>query len=109
MPGFISIAEDGALEIPDYRGNRYFNTLGNLLAYPRAGLAIPDFATGDLLQLTGSAEIVWDGPRVAEHPRAERLWRLRPARMLRLRDAFPIQLGPAEFSPVLLANSDARP
>jgi uncharacterized protein len=55
MPGFIRISEDGALEIPDYRGNRYFNTLGNLLVYPRAGLAVPDFAIGDLLQLTGSA------------------------------------------------------
>src|SRR5205085_4463952 len=28
-PGFVAIAADGAIEIPDYRGNRFFNTLGN--------------------------------------------------------------------------------
>jgi uncharacterized protein len=109
LPGFIRWAEDGALAIPDYRGNRYFNTFGNLLAYPHAGLAVPDFATGDLLQLTGSAEIVWEPPQTARFPAAERFWRVKPARMIRLRDAFPVQLSSPEFSPVLLAASDARP
>lgn len=108
MPGFIHIAEDGALEIPDYRGNRYFNTLGNLIAYPRAALAVPDFTRGDLLQLTGPAEIIWDGPSVASVPRAERLWRLKPSRMVRLRDALPLRLGPPEFSPLLLADNAGR-
>jgi uncharacterized protein len=107
MPGFIHIAEDGALEVPDYRGNRYFNTLGNLIAYPRAALAIPDFTTGDLLQLTGSTAIIWDGPLVASIPGAERLWRLQPSRVVRLRDALPLQLGPPEFSPLLFADNDA--
>ncbi len=107
LPGFIHIAEDGALEIPDYRGNRYFNTLGNLIAYPRAAFAVPDFTTGDLLQLTGSTAIIWDGPLVASIPRAERLWRFQPFRVVRLRDALPLQLGPPEFSPLLLPDSDA--
>ena len=102
-PGFIRMAEDGALEIPDYRGNRYFNTLGNLLAYPRAGLLIIDFASGDALQITGAAEIVWDGPRVSAAAAAERLWRLKPVRMLRLRGALPFEFGAPEFSPLLAA------
>ena len=100
-PGFIRLGDDGALEIPDYRGNRYFNTLGNLLAYPRAGLLIMDFASGDALQITGTAEIVWDGPGVSAAPAAERLWRLKPVRMLRLRGAVPFAFGPPELSPVL--------
>lgn len=108
-PGFIRIDDDGRLEIPDYRGNRYFNTLGNLVAYPRAGLAVIDFATGDLLQITGATEIVWDGPRVDALPGAERLWRLTPMRMVRLHDVFPLQFGPPEISPVLLAGGKPRP
>lgn len=103
-PGFIRAGEDGAFEIPDYRGNRFFNTLGNLLAYPRAGLLIVDFASGDVLQMTGTAEIVWDGPPGAA-PVAERLWRLKPVRMLRLRGAFPFEFGSPEFSPLLAATA----
>ena len=103
-PGFVAIADDGAIEVPDYRGNRFFNTLGNLAAYPRAGLLFVDFETGDLLQLTGAAEIVWDGPQVSALPGAERLWRVTPRRMVRLRGGFPLQFGEPEFSPLLLAR-----
>jgi len=70
-PGFVKVSGD-VLTIPDYRGNRYFNTLGNLLLDPRAALLFVDFANGELLQLQGTAEIAWD-----EHelPGAERTWR----------------------------------
>src|SRR3546814_3711220 len=57
-PGFLGM-EDGALVWPEYRGNYYFNTLGNLALDRACGLIIPDFETGDLLQMTGSAEILW--------------------------------------------------
>ena len=49
-PGFVAVHGD-RLVVPDFRGNRFFNTLGNLLGDPRAGLLFIDFATGDLLQL----------------------------------------------------------
>ena len=52
-----------------------FNTIGNLLANPRAGLVVPDFRRGDLLSLTGTTEIVWDGPEVEAFAGAERLIR----------------------------------
>ena len=52
-PGFVRVDGD-VLTIPDFRGNRYFNTLGNLIAEPRASLLFVDFETGDLLQLQGS-------------------------------------------------------
>jgi hypothetical protein len=47
------------LRIPDYAGNKFFNTLGNLLCDPRAGLLFVDFATGGLLHITGRARIDW--------------------------------------------------
>jgi predicted pyridoxine 5'-phosphate oxidase superfamily flavin-nucleotide-binding protein len=47
------------LYLPDYAGNNAFNTLGNIQRYPRAGLLIPDFQTGALLQLGCRAELQW--------------------------------------------------
>ncbi|HMG23972.1 MAG TPA: pyridoxamine 5'-phosphate oxidase family protein [Kofleriaceae bacterium] len=75
-PGFVRIDGD-RLTIPDYAGNRYFNTLGNLVSDPRAALVFVDFARGDLLHVQGSVEIVWSGPEVRAVPGAERLWRVR--------------------------------
>ena len=83
-PGFVRF--DGeTLTIPDFSGNRYFNTLGNLVSNPRAALLFVDFARGGLLHLQGTTEIVWDGPEVRETEGAERLWRLRVERGWRRR------------------------
>jgi hypothetical protein len=59
-PGFVRVLDERTLEFPDYPGNNMFNTLGNLAGYPRAGLLFVDFERGDLLQLTGRAEIRWE-------------------------------------------------
>ena len=77
-PGFVTIEEDGALVIPDYNGNGFFNTLGNLLLQPKAGLLFPNFETGEALQLTGATAVVWEGPQIAQHKGAERVWMLHP-------------------------------
>ncbi len=75
-PGFVRVDGD-VLTIPDFRGNRYFNTLGNLLLDPRAGLLFVDFASGGLLHLQGRAELDWDGGAASDFAGAERLWRVR--------------------------------
>ncbi|KAF9408329.1 hypothetical protein BGZ94_002348 [Podila epigama] len=57
-PGFIRVDDDGhSIVFPDYSGNRFFNTLGNIASDPRVGLLFPNFDTGDLLQVTGTAQI----------------------------------------------------
>jgi len=100
-PGFVRVAADGRLWLPDYRGNRLFNTLGNLLQSPRAGLLFVDFAQGGLLQLSVEAAVVTDPVRVAAWPGAQRLlactvtgfrWRAR---------ALPLRWGPAIQAPEL--------
>jgi len=65
-PGFVTVDETGprtTLWIPDYRGNNFFNTFGNILRYPRAGLAFADFEHGRVLMLTGAADVVWEETR----------------------------------------------
>ena len=59
-PGFVQILNDRQLRIPDFAGNSMFNTLGNFVSYPYAGLVFIDFECGRLLQLTGRPEILWD-------------------------------------------------
>ena len=88
-PGFVVVDGD-RLTIPDYRGNRYMNTLGNLLGEPRAGLLAIDFDSGDLLQLQGRAEIDWRPEAAAALPGAERLWRLEVERGWRRRATLPL-------------------
>ncbi len=54
LPGFVKVEGD-VLTIPDFRGNRFFNTLGNLQTDPRAALLFVDFETGDLLHCKAAA------------------------------------------------------
>jgi len=92
-PGFVRI-EGETLSIPDYKGNRYFNTLGNLLSEPRAALLFVDFAQGDLFHVQGTTEIVWDGPEVRAFRDAERLWRVYVERYWLKRGAIPLRRTP---------------
>ena len=59
-PGFIRVLNDRTLRIPDYIGNSMYNTLGNFVANPRAGLVFLDFERSQTLQLIGRPEILWD-------------------------------------------------
>ncbi|MEP0961715.1 MAG: pyridoxamine 5'-phosphate oxidase family protein [Roseobacter sp.] len=70
-PGFVHVMDETHLQIPDYAGNNFFNTIGNLIADPHIGLLFVDFETGGLLHISGRAEIDWD-PRNAHDPDA---WR----------------------------------
>jgi len=58
-PGFVEIESDDVLWIPDFVGNSFFNTIGNLALNPRAGLLFIDFKSGDLLHLAVDADVVW--------------------------------------------------
>ena len=80
--GFVKI-DGNCLTIPDFAGNLHFNTLGNLLLNPRAGLLFIDFTTGDLLQLSGRTEIILEGPMVEAFQGAERLWKLHVEQVVR--------------------------
>jgi uncharacterized protein len=89
--GFVRLDADGDLTIPDYAGNRFFNTLGNIMVNPRAGLVFIDFETGDLLQMTGDATVVLEAEETAGVPGAERLLRFQPRRIFYRAHALPLR------------------
>lgn len=99
-PGFVRPHRrlDGGIELrlPDFPGNRFFMTLGNLLRHPRAGLLIPDYGSGELLHLAADAEVVWMADDVREV-------RLRVTAALRRPGALPWRWSDARLAPQFTA------
>ncbi|MEP6018303.1 MAG: pyridoxamine 5'-phosphate oxidase family protein [Paracoccaceae bacterium] len=100
-PGFIRLNADGSLSFPDFFGNRFFNTLGNIEVDGRVGVFIPDFETGSALFITGRASIDWDSPRVAAFERADRIVDVVPEEIWFSTQALPKQAAYHESSPFL--------
>ncbi|WP_061007187.1 pyridoxamine 5'-phosphate oxidase family protein [Mycolicibacterium mucogenicum] len=91
-PGFLQVLSPNRLRWPDYRGNSMFMTLGNISANPRCGLLIPDWQTGTTLQVTGTAEIIWDeGPQCSVEFTVDEV--------VELNDVSPLRWSQAELSP----------
>jgi len=89
--GFVRLEGDDTLAVPDFIGNSFFNTLGNLQLEPRCGLVFIDHAAGDLLYLAARASLQWDGPAVQAIPGALRLLHLRVTGARRSERALPLR------------------
>lgn len=98
-PGFLGVEGD-RVTVPDFRGNRYFNTLGNFVEDPRAAILVPDFDTGTLLHLAGRVEVLWEAAGVVD--RAERAWVLHVERAWRREHVLPLAWTFGEFAPTTL-------
>ncbi len=103
-PGFVRVDGSHTLTFPDFNGNNLFNTIGNLLANPRAGIVVPDFANGTLLHVSGDAEVIWDGAEMRAFAGAERLVRLHVAAVVRREHALPWRWQLQEGSPWLAST-----
>jgi uncharacterized protein len=90
-PGFIRIDADGGLTIPDFAGNSFFNTLGNILLNKKTGLLFADFSSGDVLQLSGDAEVILESPAIAAFQGAERLWKFSPRHVVFRENILPLR------------------
>jgi predicted pyridoxine 5'-phosphate oxidase superfamily flavin-nucleotide-binding protein len=90
-PGFVEVTSPTTLAFPNYWGNLMFNTLGNISLDPHAGLLFPDFATGTTLQITGTAEVVWDKEKMADFPGANQLVEYKVNRILEMPHALPLR------------------
>ena len=93
--GFVAI-DRNTLTIPDFRGNHYFNTLGNLMLDSRAALVFVDWDSGTMLHLQGQVEIRWND--TDGFAGAERLWRSSVTAGWRRPGALPLRWRFGEFA-----------
>lgn len=98
-PGFVKIVDENTLLWPDYIGNNMFNTLGNITAYPQAGLLFVDFDKGATLQLAGTAKVIWDTSHAVEFPGAQRLVEFRCKEVIETQNAIPLRWMFHDYSP----------
>lgn len=108
-PGFVRADGHSTLTFPDFAGNRFFNTLGNIMLNPRAGLLFIDFENGDLLYIAADVQIVFDGPELNAFAGAERLLRFKIRHARHVVAALPLNWsGEVQISP-FLANTGYFP
>lgn len=100
-PGFVRVDDARTLTVPDFVGNSYFNTLGNLALDPRAGLLFIDFDSGALVYVAARAEILWDDPQAVVLKGAQRLVRYHIQRVRRTAGVVPFAWSAPEYSPAL--------
>jgi hypothetical protein len=106
LPGFVRFDNKHNLTIPDYRGNSHFNTLGNFVDNPQAGLLFIDFETSNILTLTGTVEVLWDSSEIEYFEGAERLWRFNIKKGRLLNNVLPISWKfNADFTKTLITDS----
>jgi len=98
-PGFIRVDNNHQLTIPDYLGNFHFNTLGNFLLNPKAGLLFVDFEHGHILTLTGTVSILVDDDSLTHFDGAERLWTFTLTKGFLLKHALPYRWQFGDYSP----------
>jgi len=101
-PGFVRVNDARNLSYPDYNGNSMFNSLGNIVVDPRAGLLFIDFATGRTMQLTGKASIDWTVQRAQTFAGAERVVDFAIDEVIDRDNGFPLRAEfgrPSRFNP----------
>jgi len=111
-PGFVRVSErDGTtvLSFPDFLGNDLFNTLGNLMLDPRAGLVFVDFEAGDSLQLTGEARVEWDATPIEAFPGVDRFVHFQVHEGRFVQNAVPLRWSRAELARELVATGRWAP
>ena len=101
--GFVRV-DNNRLSIPDFSGNQYFNTLGNFVHNPRAGLLFVSFKTGDLLHLTGDVVIDFDTPESRGFAGAERVWHVEVRRSVSRPGVLPLRFTVGELAPTSVAT-----
>jgi len=93
-PGFVRVdntPQGSVLTVPDFRGNFFFNTLGNIVANPQAGLLFIDYERGNVLQLGARAVVIEGGDEVRQFEGAQRLLRISVERSVFLPGALPLR------------------
>lgn len=70
VAGFVRVSSDRLrLYLPDYSGNRFYGSLGNIFSTGVASLTFTDYTNGNLLCVSGTARVVAGEDALALMPR----------------------------------------
>jgi len=76
-PGFVQVTGPATLEWPDFDGNSMYRSLGNILESPGVGLLFIRLdGSPSRLRVNGTAEILYDHPRLRDFPGAKMVVRV---------------------------------
>lgn len=92
-------AADVVLTYPEFSGNRLYQSLGNLHLDPRVGIAVPDFASSDVLYLAGTTRLLVGDEAAALLPRTRLAVRIEVTAARLVRDGLPFRGDVVDFSP----------
>ncbi|KAF9142710.1 hypothetical protein BG015_000702 [Linnemannia schmuckeri] len=97
-PGFARVSGN-QIVFPDYSGNRFFNTLGNIMNDERVGLLFVNFGAGDTLQVTGRARILIGKDAQEAYPHAQRVVQVTIEDSILRPGSLPFRMRTKELSP----------
>ena len=100
-PGFVNALSDSQLVFPDFSGNRFYNTLGNISQDARVGLLFPHYSTGSLLFISGQARVIWKDDADYDFKGAERFIEVDISQVVLAENGLPCQSQLVEESPWL--------
>lgn len=114
LPGFIRVMpSDGrTLVVPDYSGNRFLMSLGNIEANESAGMTFVCFKTGDVLYLTGNAKVLVGQEAQDIMPRQACVVTMQTTGYTFVKDAMPVRqrpgtaVEPSPYSPKIKYLAD---
>jgi predicted pyridoxine 5'-phosphate oxidase superfamily flavin-nucleotide-binding protein len=102
LPGFVRVLGPRRLTWPDYFGNSFYMTLGNMQLDPRCGLVFLDWENGHTLHLTGTGRINWTSEVAEAVPGALRMVEFDVDRWIQVDNASPFRWqlhGFSRFNP----------
>lgn len=84
------------LVLPDYSGNRFYQSLGNIESDVEVGLVFADFINGHMLYVTGHAENLFDDAAQALMPRMSLVTRIRITGAVFIKGALNLRMMASE-------------
>lgn len=107
MPGFIKVLDEKTFLIPDYIGNNFFNTMGNISQNPKTGIQFLDFENGHRVMFTGSSEIIWAVDQELPFEGVDRMISFTLDHGYHLKNSLPYTWDFKSYSPFSMAYSGA--
>lgn len=96
--GFVKVIGN-SLRFPDFSGNKFFNTIGNIQDDGRVGLFFPNFINGDALFISGKGKVLWDENLTREYEGAERFIEIECEEIINMAGFMPVKGSLVETSP----------